>query len=93
VIYGDLNNDLVVNPVDVVWLVNIVYRNGPPPVLPGTQYINGDSACNPVDVVWLVNHVYRNGPPPLGYGEQPVEKRTSRTASNGAVFLSEYREV
>jgi len=93
VIYGDLNNDLAVNPVDVVWLVNIVYRNGPPPVLPGTQYINGDSACNPVDVVWLVNHVYRNGPPPLGYGEQPVEKRTSRTASNGAVFLSEYREV
>ena len=67
--YGDLSNDGAVNPVDVVLLVNFVYKSGAPPAIWGSQYINGDSLCNPVDVVYLVNHVYKGAPPPLGYGQ------------------------
>lgn len=69
VLYGDLDANGFISPVDVIWLVNLVYRSGPPPLLAGTEYINGDAFCNPVDVSYLVNHVYRGGAPPLGYGE------------------------
>jgi murein tripeptide amidase MpaA len=69
VIYGDLDANTLISPVDVIWLVNLVYRSGPPPLAPGAEYINGDAFCNPVDVSYLVNHVYRGGAPPLGYAE------------------------
>lgn len=69
VVYGDLDNNGLVNPVDVIWLVNFVYRSGPGPIASGAEYIDGDNLCNPVDVIYLVNHVYRGRAAPLGYGE------------------------
>jgi len=69
ILYGDMDNSDLINPVDVIWLVNMVYRSGPGPLIQGAQYINGDAQCNPVDVIYLVNYVYRGGAPPLGYGE------------------------
>lgn len=69
VLYGDLDNNGNCDPIDVIWLVNIVYRSSPGPVTPGAEYIDGNDTCDPLDVAYLVNHVYRAGPPPLGYGE------------------------
>jgi len=69
VLYGDMNNDGAINPLDVVLLVNYVYFSGALPVIPGAQYINGDNECNPLDVTHLVNYVYFDLTPPLGYGE------------------------
>ncbi len=69
VLYGDLSGEGEINPLDVVWLVNYVYRDGPPPVVEGAQYIDGNSTCDPTDVQYLVGHVYKQMPPPLGWGE------------------------
>ena len=68
--FGDLNLDGGINPVDVVLLVNYVYKN-----IDGISQIgacsqrngdwNCDSSINPVDVVLYVNYVYKalgNGP-------------------------------
>jgi len=54
-----------INPVDVVYIVNYVYKNlDARPVLPNCPGNNGDWNCdgnvNPVDVVWYVNYVYKN---------------------------------
>jgi hypothetical protein len=61
----DLNLDGDINPVDVVFMVNFVYKGldgrGPLPECVGD---NGDWNCdaqvNPVDVVYYVNFVYKS---------------------------------
>ncbi len=67
--FCDLNSDSAINPVDVVFIVNYVYKNiDQRTVLPDCPNENGDWNCdvsvNPVDVVLYVNYVYKNAPNP-----------------------------
>ena len=66
-IWGDLSNDGAINPVDVVKIMNYVYRwldqrvfppnwNCPKPL----GDISCDGLINPVDVMKYVNFVYRS---------------------------------
>ena len=64
-VWGDVTGDGQINPMDVVYMVNFVYKQQdariPPPNCP---YAGGDVNCdtkvNPVDVVHFVNLVYKN---------------------------------
>jgi len=62
---GDLNNDEAINPVDVVLMVNYVYRSldSREPLATTCAVGNGDWDCsgdiNPVDVVYYTNFVYK----------------------------------
>ena len=64
--FGDITCDAAVNPVDVVKMVNYVYKGIDDrcsvgwncPVPPGDVTCEG--AVNPVDVVHYVNYVYKN---------------------------------
>jgi len=57
---GDLNCDQKVNPVDVVYIVNKVYKGNPLPGPLNAADVNTDCAVNPVDVVYMVNFVYKS---------------------------------
>lgn len=64
-IWGTLNGQAAVNPIDVVYIVQAVYLNNNIIVQPPNCPINaGDANCdctvNPVDVVYYVLRVYRN---------------------------------
>jgi len=66
---GDCNGDLLINPVDAVYMVNSIYRGMPlPEDIPSCAVRNGDWNCdglvNPVDMVEIVNYVYRPLMPP-----------------------------
>jgi hypothetical protein len=61
---GDANGDGLIDPSDVVYLINYLFRSGPSPV----PYQAGDANCNGVvdasDAVYLLNYLYRGGPEP-----------------------------
>jgi len=57
---GDVNCDGQLNPSDVVYLVNYVYKNWQLLCSTALGDLNCDARTNPVDVVLLVNYVYKN---------------------------------
>jgi len=64
-VWGDMNGDASVNPVDVVYIINFVYRaQDDRPVLPSCPDQPGDVNCNgpvdAVDVVYYLNYVYKD---------------------------------
>ncbi len=70
-LWGDVNYDDAVNPVDMVEITNYVYKaysfSQPPPPEWNCPYERGDVNCsggqpNPVDVVVFVNMVYKGFP-------------------------------
>ncbi|MEE9441393.1 MAG: M1 family aminopeptidase [candidate division Zixibacteria bacterium] len=64
---GDANDDGDVNVGDAVFLINLVFKSGPPPAKPNWADTNADCAINIGDAVYLINHVFRDGlAPQLG---------------------------
>jgi hypothetical protein len=61
---GDANGDGVVDPADVVYLINYLFRDGPAPTPYEAGDCNCDGAVEPADVVYLINYLFREGPPP-----------------------------
>jgi hypothetical protein len=61
---GDVNSDGFINVVDVVYLVNYLFINGPAPDPVESGDANCDHTINAADVVYLINYLYIDGPPP-----------------------------
>jgi agmatine/peptidylarginine deiminase len=63
-ITGDANRDKEANVVDVVYLINYLFDNGPEPQPYESGDINCDGEVTVSDVVYLINYLFKNGPPP-----------------------------
>jgi hypothetical protein len=61
---GDANADWKVDVTDVVYLINYLFINGPPPNPVERADCNCDHLVNVTDVVYLINFLFINGPPP-----------------------------
>jgi hypothetical protein len=61
---GDANGDGIIDPSDVVCLINYFFKNGPAPVPLNAGDANSDGVVAPADVVYLINYLFREGPPP-----------------------------
>lgn len=61
---GDLSDQ--VNVADLTYLVDYLYRSGPPPECQEEGNVDGDPAeqINIVDLTYLVDYLFRGGPPP-----------------------------
>lgn len=64
VLTGDVNADGVTTSADIIYLVNYVFKGGPPPVNPGTGDVNCDGTVTSADIIYLVCYVFKGGPPP-----------------------------
>lgn len=61
---GDANGDGVINIADVMYMINYLYRSGPPPISFEASDANCDDDHGIPDVVYLINYLFRCGPPP-----------------------------
>jgi hypothetical protein len=64
-ISGDVNGDDAVNSADIVYLLNYLFVNGPPPSPLASGDPTGDCIINSADIVYLMNYLFVAGPPPL----------------------------
>jgi hypothetical protein len=68
---GDANGDWSVNVADAVYIINYVFKGGPPP--PRWDPCNGDAncdcECNVGDAVHIINYVFKGGQPPCSSPE------------------------
>jgi hypothetical protein len=61
---GDANNDNEVDVADPVYLINYIFKGGPPPPIPVCSDVNYDTQVNVGDVVFLINYIFKGGGPP-----------------------------
>jgi hypothetical protein len=64
-IQGDANYDQNIDGADVVYVMNYLYRSGPPPLPFFSGDANSSGVVEGADVVYLINYLYREGPPPV----------------------------
>ena len=63
---GDANSDGELSMLDIMYLVNFLYKDGPPPASDDVADANNDSIVNIMDPTYLVSFFYKQGPPPPG---------------------------
>jgi len=64
-ICGDVNEDGTINSADIVYLINYLFKGGPPPSWPLNRAdCNGDGTVNSADVVCMINYLFKGGPNP-----------------------------
>ena len=61
---ADVTSDEAVNILDVVYLINYIFIDGPPPSPLKAGDVNRDCVVDIEDVVYLINYLFLSGPPP-----------------------------
>jgi len=62
---GDLDYDGLVNVLDLLYLINYKYNDGPAPDPFASGDFNVDGRINIIDVIYLIHYEYKNGPEPI----------------------------
>jgi hypothetical protein len=61
---GDANYDGQRTVSDIVYLINYLFKGGPPPKFMETGDVNCDGQVTVSDVIYLINYLFKSGPPP-----------------------------
>ena len=61
---GDVNGDGTVLMLDLLYLGNYLFFNGPPPPYPECSDVNADGLVDSSDLLYLANYIFFGGPPP-----------------------------
>ena len=63
---GDVDHDGDRDISDLTYVVDYMFRNGPPSPCPAEGDINGDSSLDISDLTYQVDYMFRGGPEPPG---------------------------
>lgn len=59
---GDVDNNGEMNILDIIFLINFKYKEGPEPDYNESAEVNGDGDINILDIIYLINFRYKDGP-------------------------------
>jgi hypothetical protein len=62
---GNANNDGICNIADAVYLIDYIFRLGPPPPCMDEGDVNTDCGVSIGDPSYLVTYIFKGGPPPI----------------------------
>ncbi|MEW6412628.1 MAG: hypothetical protein AB1483_09170 [Candidatus Zixiibacteriota bacterium] len=62
---GDINHDGLMDPLDVTFFVNFLWKYGEAPPCEEEADANGDTAMDPLDLIYLVDFFWKGGPAPV----------------------------
>ncbi len=62
---GNFNGDDKLNLLDITYLINYLYRDGPAPDPVIAADVNDDDSVNLLDITYLVSYLYKYGPEPV----------------------------
>ncbi|UCD17325.1 MAG: hypothetical protein JSV44_12890, partial [Candidatus Zixiibacteriota bacterium] len=55
---GDANLDTSINLLDIVFIINYLYKGGPEPTYPHLADVNSSESINLLDVTYLIRYLY-----------------------------------
>lgn len=61
---GDANGDRNINILDIIYLIDYLYKHGPPPEPLAAADVDGSGAINVLDITYLISFLYKGGPEP-----------------------------
>jgi hypothetical protein len=61
---GDVNGDGSVDMLDILDLINYLYKGGPPPASTESADVNNDGSIDMLDILYLINYLYKGGGAP-----------------------------
>jgi hypothetical protein len=88
----DANNDTVIDPADIFYLVNYLFLSGPPPSGPAgllSGDANGDNAVDPSDIFYVVSYLFMGGPAPAAEPGHVSTQSVPQQTINGEIALGE----
>jgi len=62
---GDIDLNRTVDILDIIYLIDFMYKGGSPPGKPELADPNNDCMINILDAVYLINYKYKDGPDPI----------------------------
>jgi len=62
---GDASGDQTVNILDITYLINYLYKGGPPPDRMEAADADGNGVVNLLDITYLISYLYKGGPAPI----------------------------
>jgi len=62
---GDADHDMDLDVSDVIYLINYLFKGGPPPYPLVAGDVDSDCDIDVSDVIYLINYLFKGGPAPL----------------------------
>lgn len=59
---GDIDSNGSLSLLDIVYLINFLYKGGPEPLSSAYVDVNNSGSINILDASYFINFLYRNGP-------------------------------
>ena len=62
---GDADGNIQIDILDVTYMIDYLYRNGPSPIMIKSSDANDSGNINLLNIIYLINYLYKGGPTPV----------------------------